>query len=83
VALREGECQYFESTDFLNPKPFEFMYSNNQWFVPEIFNQGGFDFVQYLTGASTSLRFIQVTRSSKHLVNSEYMVTFADSLMWV
>ena len=43
------------------------------WFVPKLFNYGGFDCVQYSQG---TLRFVQVTRSSTHSFNLDWYQKF-------
>ena len=49
--------------------------SPNNWFSPEVFNNGGFDFVQYVL---STLIFVQVTRSPTHSYNLRNYKKFYD-----
>lgn len=55
----------------------------NTWFLPESKCQGGFDFVQLLErtnaagNATNVLRFLHVARSPSHILQLQYMTTFA------
>jgi DNA polymerase III delta prime subunit len=76
---------YFHSSSMptadLEAKITEF--KTNMWFIPMIFNQGGFDFVQFIitTAATAKLRFVQVTRSLTHEMKIYYMVAFANKIV--
>lgn len=47
----------------------------NNWFIPEVFNQGGFDCVQVRghRDSPLALRFVQITRQQCHLLRIYYM----------
>jgi hypothetical protein len=55
----------------------------NDWFIPEVYNPGGFDAVQVIAGRNQSpfvLRFIQVTRQSNHELKVDYMRIFLQKM---
>jgi DNA polymerase III delta prime subunit len=79
---------YFHSTaqsaaDLSSTLPGGDFFEQFHWFIPEIFNQGGFDFVQYFRPKikdTVYLRFVQVTRSTTDQMKFEYMISFANTL---
>lgn len=51
-----------------------------RWFIPAVFNQGGYDCVQLRRQDNRwVLRFFQVTRSPRHVIKLWYMRTFLAS----
>jgi len=50
-----------------------FTASDEDWFIPQIFNNGGFDCVQYRTG---KLVFVQITHSVTHSFNLKWYEQF-------
>lgn len=47
--------------------------NDGDWFIPQIFNNGGFDGVQYRAG---KLIFVQITRAATHSFNLEWFQKF-------
>jgi len=46
----------------------------NNWFIPQVYNQGGFDCVQVIdVEGDLVLRFVQVTRNVRHDIKLQYM----------
>eukprot|EP01033_Poteriospumella_lacustris_P013706 gene13705-9817_t len=53
---------------------------DGDWFVPQVFNNGGFDCVQYRAG---KLIFVQVPRSEKHSFNLKWYQKFRTAFVEV
>lgn len=51
----------------------DFTVADEDWFIPQIFNNGGFDCVQYRMG---KLIYVQVTRASTHSFNLKWYQRF-------
>lgn len=56
----------------------EFFFDDEVWFIPDIFNNGGFDCVQYRTG---KLIYVQVTRSATHSFNLKWYQKFRSAFV--
>ena len=52
-------------------------YKINTWFIPEKYNQGGYDAVQLLS--ENTLRFIQITRAKRHELKLSHMNKFINN----
>ena len=55
-----------------------FTVADEDWFVPQLFNNGGFDCVQYRVG---KLVFVQVTRSATHSFNLKWYEKFRSAFV--
>ena len=55
-----------------------FTVADEDWFIPKIFNNGGFDCVQYRMG---KLIFVQITRSGTHSFNLKWYQKFHDAFV--
>jgi hypothetical protein len=55
---------------------------NDTWFIPDVFNQGGFDAVHAVLndGGKGHLHFFQVARAKTHSLKSEYLTGFLQTL---
>ncbi len=72
-----SDWQMFHSTKVFNLTAENIRFADHQWYIPEIYCQGGFDLAQLV---SSKIRFFQLTRAEKHDLKMEYMVVFLQHL---
>jgi hypothetical protein len=73
---------FHSSRDFKWAADTNLQLHNDTWFIPEVFNQGGFDAVRAVLreGSKGHLHFFQVTRAETHSLKSEYLTGFLQTL---
>lgn len=75
--MQVKSCDDFHSSkDFRLTERQLLTMNDHSWYVPRVFNQGGFDAVELLQGESDKLRFYQVTTSATHSLKLSFMTGF-------